>query len=451
LQFIFSLRSKHAKATHKLKEIVYSLLRKPTYFLIFTLVFLMLSCNTKKREYVSKPTRSAANSESEFPEVNTMAVHLDDTTSRVFFEIANENLLYKRPDTSKAFYAEVQVRYRLLHGPSSKKAIEEGTVVLFDRSERELISEKFIFGSFDIKAHTSQTYFIEFDFLDVHKKARYAKTLNIFKESRFTAQNFLVSKNNAVVFKNSFVKNEIAEIEYFNRGINELLVECFYREYGPALPPFSAKTSDVMRYKPDSTFKIYLNNQKFQLSMPRKGFYHVKGNLNSFEGLTLYTVDETFPGVSNSLEMINCTRYIMSKVEYEKCINAEDKKEAIDAFWLNIGGSNERAVELLKRYYGRVKEANKNYSSYTHGWKSDRGMIYIVFGKPGNVFHSKSSEVWIYGNEANPNALRFVFNKTQNPFSENDYVLERSPFYKEPYHTAVEYWRQGLIFNDGLK
>jgi hypothetical protein len=52
----------------------------------------------------------------------------------------------------------------------------------------------------------------------------------------------------------------------------------------------------------------------------------------------------------------------------------------------------------------------------------------------------------VYGNEANPSTLRFVFNKSQNPLSENDYVMERSQFYKDPWHTAVDYWRQGHVF-----
>jgi GWxTD domain-containing protein len=168
-------------------------------------------------------------------------------------------------------------------------------------------------------------------------------------------------------------------------------------------------------------------------------------------GLTLFTVDETFPGVGSSLEMIKCTRYIMFKEEFENCRDAVDKKKAIDDFWLGIGGSQERAKELLRRYYGRVKEANKLYSSYTQGWKSDRGMIFIVLGPPANTFRNKNNEVWVYGNDANPNALRFIFNRTENPFSDNDYIMERSIMYKDSYHTAVEYWRQGLVYFDNNK
>jgi len=162
----------------------------------------------------------------------------------------------------------------------------------------------------------------------------------------------------------------------------------------------------------------------------------------------LFTVDESFPGVSNTREMIQCTRYIMSKDEYDKCLFAEDQKAAIDKFWLGIGGSQERARELLRKYYSRVKEANKHYSSYLPGWKTDRGMIYVVMGQPYSTFSGKDSETWVYGTEANPSALRFVFSKSKTARTENDFVLERSPFYRDPFHMAVEYWRQGLVFND---
>jgi hypothetical protein len=78
-------------------------------------------------------------------------------------------------------------------------------------------------------------------------------------------------------------------------------------------------------------------------------------------------------------------------------------------------------------------------------------MIFIVFGQPANVYKSKKDEVWVYGNEANPAALRFVFNKTRSPFSDNDYELERSPFYKDAWYVAVDYWRQGHVYQDGRR
>ena len=40
----------------------------------------------------------------------------------------------------------------------------------------------------------------------------------------------------------------------------------------------------------------------------------------------------------------------MAKKEFDNCMLADDKKGAIDKFWIDIAGSNERAKELIKKY-----------------------------------------------------------------------------------------------------
>ncbi len=58
--------------------------------------------------------------------------------------------------------------------------------------------------------------------------------------------------------------------------------------------------------------------------------------------------------------------------------------------------------ELMEEYYERVAYANKNFGSYTEGWKSDMGMVFIRFGPPENVDRhpfdtdSKPYEIWYY-------------------------------------------------------
>ena len=146
--------------------------------------------------------------------------------------------------------------------------------------------------------------------------------------------------------------------------------------------------------------------------------------------------------------MILATRYIMAKKEFDICMSSPDKKLAIDKFWLDIGGSSERAKELIRKYYGRVQEANKLFTSYQEGWKTDRGMIYVVFGAPNKVSKRKNGEVWTYGESGNPNAVFFQFIKVINPFTDNDYTLERNESFKMPWYQAVDLWRQGRIYLD---
>jgi GWxTD domain-containing protein len=415
------------------------------FYVMLVLVF--TTCKTN-HQYTSKPTKSLINPDSDLLEVNALAYHLNDTVTAAYVEIKNENLLYKHTDTSMAFYAEIKISYKLLWEQNGRKILDSSAYYMIDRAGEESVELKSLISKFNLKARRNNNYYLEIEVLDLNKKTRYTKGLNIYKKSNVSGQNFLVSTGNNVAFKNNFLRGEQLNIKFSNLDVYRLTVDCFFKEFGPALPPFSIKEVDELKYKPDSVFELDLNNNMFSITMPAKGFLHIKPDARSNEGLTVFTYDKTFPGVSNNEEMINCTRYIMSREEFDACKNASEQKAAIDKFWLGIGGSNERAREVLKRYYGRVKETNKYYSSYLEGWKSDRGMIFIVFGHPANVYRSKKDEIWVYGNEANPGALRFIFNKTQNPFSDNDFILERSTFYKGAWQNAVEAWRQGNVYFD---
>lgn len=389
------------------------------------------------------------NPDSELLEVNAIAYHINDSVTTAYLEIKNENLIYKRPDTTSAFYAELRVFYKLLSEQNARKIIDSGSYLLYDRSV-EKVETKSIISKFKLNALRAHNYYLDIEVFDINKKTKYTKAINIYKQSTSSDQNFLITKNGEVSFKNNFLKDDVVTVKFTNSLISQVSVDCFFKEFGPASPPFSLRVADEFKYKPDSVFVIKLELNQYTLTMPERGFYHVRTDNKSIEGITIYTYDKTFPGVSNNDEMINCTRYIMSKEEFESCKQAQEKKAAIDKFWLTIGGSNERARELLKRYYGRVKEANKYFSSYTQGWKTDRGMIFIIYGHPTNNYRASGAEVWVYGTEGSPSAQRFVFKKTQNPFSDNDFVLERSQFYKDSWYYAVDYWRQGHVYLDNL-
>jgi GWxTD domain-containing protein len=129
-------------------------------------------------------------------------------------------------------------------------------------------------------------------------------------------------------------------------------------------------------------------------------------------------------------------------------MEAVDQKKRIDKFWTDLGGSNERAKELIRKYYGRVLESNKQFTSYQEGWKTDRGMIYIIFGAPNRVTKRKNVEIWTYGEAANSSTTTFSFFRIKNPFTDNDYYLERNDLFKEPWYQAVDLWRQGKIYLD---
>jgi GWxTD domain-containing protein len=415
------------------------------------IVLLLFSFCRPNKDYTSKPAKSLSHPDNDLLEMNAVAWHVNDSVSEIFLEILNDNLLYKRPDTSMAFYSELRVSYRLLNEANSRKILDSGSVLVRDRNNNETVKSKPLLAHFKAAAKYSNNYFLEIEALDLNKKVRYTRGLNIFKSTRNSAQNFLVTVNDSVVFSNHFLGGQKVAIKFQPRSAAEFTVDCYSKQFGPAQPPFSTKAQENATFKADSTFMSAGTPSRLEITMPRSGFVHIRPSTQAKEGLTLYIFDESFPGVSGSEEMIMSTRYIMNRDEFEQCQSATEKKAAIDKFWLMLGGSNERARELLKRYYSRVKEANKFFSSYMEGWKTDRGMIYIVFGPPGNTYQSKKDEVWVYGNEANPATLRFVFNKVSNQFTDNDFVMERSPFYRDVYYSAVDFWRQGSVYLEGRR
>jgi len=98
--------------------------------------------------------------------------------------------------------------------------------------------------------------------------------------------------------------------------------------------------------------------------------------------------------------------YIATPEEISIMKKGKDEKEKTSrflAFWKSKDPSpaNERN-EVFEEYFRRVDYSNKNFSQYMEGWRSDRGMVYIILGAPNNIdrhpfeYDSKPYEVWQY-------------------------------------------------------
>ena len=82
------------------------------------------------------------------------------------------------------------------------------------------------------------------------------------------------------------------------------------------------------------------------------------------------------------------------------------------------------------------------------GWRTDRGLVHIIFGTPTTIYRSARGETWIYGEESNLMSTTFTFVRRSSPFSENDLVLERDPLLKGAWYRNVESWRNGRVLQN---
>ena len=163
-------------------------------------------------------------------------------------------------------------------------------------------------------------------------------------------------------------------------------------------------------------------------------------------GFTLFNFHNDYPLLKSAEQLIPPLRYLTTKDEFDLLVSSINPKVAVDKYWLSNAISKERARTLIRVYYSRVEFANKLFSCHLEGWKTDRGMISIIFGTPSYTSLVRNSEVWIYGDENNIHSLKFVFDQKLNPFSSNDYVLSRNYSYKNPWYRAVESWRNGKVY-----
>lgn len=258
------------------------------------------------------------------------------------------------------------------------------------------------------------------------------------------ANNYLLMNTQGEVLFNNIINNlQAVRIQYNDPGLKYLFAYFYKRDFPIAAPPFVVRKHRPFNYQPDSIFKIGLQSgENRNLILPQKGFYHFLSDTSQRNGLTLFRFYQGFPQITTAKQMLYPLRYITTRDEYNKMYIRKDKKLAVEEFWLNITGNIVRAQISIKQYYHKVAKANQYFTSYLEGWKTDRGMIYIVFGPPGSVYREEGFETWIYGEEKSLIALVFNFIKVNNPFTENDYRLVRSTKYKENWYFAVDNLRR---------
>jgi len=152
--------------------------------------------------------------------------------------------------------------------------------------------------------------------------------------------------------------------------------------------------------------------------------------------------------VTTADDLLKPLRYITSNQEYERIQRSGDVRQAIEQFWIDAAGDRERGREAIRIYYGRVENANRHFTSETEGWRTDRGLVHIIFGVPTSIYRTDVGETWIYGEENNLMSLVFNFQRRDGATDENDLVLERDPVLKGAWYRNVESWRNGRVYQN---
>jgi GWxTD domain-containing protein len=421
--------------------------RTAKYLAILVFACMITSCATQNK-ISNQNIAFIYKNASENPQISISLFQYSSDSSRLFIKLnPSQFLSVKQGDASFLARASVKVQIFSSFETEDYNTVPDSAVFQMyaqsgDDSLHEYISD------IRFKSPLKDSYLIKLILIDQNKSKSifyyYQFDHNLDPQNRYS---FLFQKpaSKLPYFKNYLGDDELFSLTNRDSSKKKFPVNYYKRNFPLAEPPFSVKSASSFDYKPDSAFFYDAGSLR---SFSGNGFYHFRIDTSGKEGFTLFRFDNQFPRISMAKELIEPLRYLTAKKEYDEMITATDKKKAADHFWLKIGGNPDRAKQLIRKFYSRVQESNNFFTSYLQGWKSDRGMIYIVFGVPNAVYKTNNAETWIFGDPGNLQSIVFTFVKVINPFTDNDYQLSRSIIYQPVWYLAVEAWREGRIFND---
>ena len=163
-----------------------------------------------------------------------------------------------------------------------------------------------------------------------------------------------------------------------------------------------------------------------------------------------------YPSLRTPRELAAPLVYLMREDDHEELMAISDLKQqklAVDRFWLSNIKNTTKALQVIELYYERVEEANKQFSNYKEGWKTDMGMMYILFGPPWYIENTLEQKVWRYSNDFYDPETNFTFKsyKFKNKFYPFDnFQLFRNQQYFSLEYRQIQKWLSGSILRDNI-
>lgn len=412
---------------------------------IIGLVIVLSSCSLRKNYFRSYNDIYSASESDKIIFTNSI-IHQDNQNSWLYYSIESIQLRYKKTDFDSLYTATFKLSYQLPEASGHKKSGDTLYFILSDHIKK--ITKHKIEGKVKIKITQGFKGFLDISLLDLNSGRRGFIAVYVNKEDILSGQNFFLSKNRFNENPDYKIIPGDSIFFYNNRlrQLKKIQIHEFNLPDEPAPPPFSS-IEPSFEIKPKKTFNLFNSSGNFKQRINAKGFYFFKSDSSINKGLCVSVMDENFPLIVSDSEKINCMRYILSNDEFKMAKSSEQNKNTIIELWKIFTGSEKRAINLMSEWYKRASIANDFFTAVKEGWKTDRGMIFLVFGHPRKVEKTNEKETWFYGDNNALHSFYFEFDKIQSPYSENEYLLIRSTSLKNRWYEAVDTWRKGRIYS----
>jgi GWxTD domain-containing protein len=166
-------------------------------------------------------------------------------------------------------------------------------------------------------------------------------------------------------------------------------------------------------------------------------FYFIQEDTLGTKGIARYCGETYYPRTRRLQELIEPITYITRQSEISNIQTATDIKKAFDDFWLRLYPNQRDARVAIRNFYRRIQQVNARYTDYKPGWKTDRGVVALMYGAPSNVVRSNNEEEWAF-----PDGTSFKFRILSNLFTPNLYILVRDEDYRDSWIQRVTLIRE---------
>ncbi|MCE2997780.1 MAG: GWxTD domain-containing protein [Cyclobacteriaceae bacterium] len=217
---------------------------------------------------------------------------------------------------------------------------------------------------------------------------------------------------------------------------NPLFVSYYKTTFPQPLPPFSEQIGGSERFLfHDSLFQL---PSGATFTPKQYGLYLFQQDTTAQEGFSMRIVNDTYPKFNKIEDLTGPLIFITTPDEYKQLLKVNGDKPAFDKVVLDITRDKDRARNFMRSYFQRIEQANRYFSAYKEGWKTDRGMIYTIFGVPDELGKNQGNEVWSYKSYN----VRFTFVKSGSVYNAENFILLRDKRFNEPWLSTVDLWRK---------
>jgi GWxTD domain-containing protein len=215
----------------------------------------------------------------------------------------------------------------------------------------------------------------------------------------------------------------------------------YYRDDFPTpSPPFADKELKMDRFLfPDSTFAVQPGESIGPFN--KEGLYLAQEDTTSAAGFSFLVKRDPYPKYNRLGDLKGPLLFVTTREENDQIGSAGEDKAKFDRIILGITNDKERAKTFMRNYFKRVEIANYLFTSFKEGWKTDKGMVFIIFGAPDEVQVNGGQEIWGYKNPRQ----QFTFTKAGSVYHPDHYVLVRDKQYAEYWYQTIDLWRKSRL------